>query len=895
MKFAWRALVAVCCQQAMAITVTVPGTANPWLAGMPDGADGLGGDSAPDHSPVIVPGLALEEGVRLQFKATGAVGRAPGYSGKSPDGSAGTNRRATNGISQSLAPFESLIGVFLGPEEPHLNKAPVGLEFADATDLDYQTIQPHLKQVFFIGDGLDRSGSAQTIVAPTGATRLFLGMMDSSSWHNNVGEFAVSIESFPAEQPPVISEAVNAMRWEVSAGGNGHYYEFLPFRLTWDMAQVAAQNRRLANLTGYLATPSSAEESAFITSILPPSADSVWIGIKEEMEGLWVWSGGPDHSEAVGPYLGWTTGGPSSSRIENVVSLNGPEAASGAIGKWQTVSATTPNQYVVEYSPELNETEPPPRRTETQFVYGGLLKEIWHNLPGNKLSNLTNHVRFLQEPDVVDIAELFEVPRMIAVDNFGSRLSGYIYAPTTGDYTFHMASDDNGALFLSTDQRSSSKRLIASEPDWAGAREWTGTARGRNPSNPENISAPIHLKSGRWYYIEALSKEGGNGADYLGVTWRPPGAAPINNGDTPIPGKFLATFADPELATDVQVSDAPAPIEIPLEISVQPQHAVIAPGDSVRFEVQAVGVGPLEFQWRFDDSPIPGETSPNLSFIDVPPDQSGLYDVSITDANGNSIRSRKTNLAVIASSDETQSMIARTVADRSVRISHTAVVPFVPPWGDGRSRRNGIILAANPQFQELGSVWEFDYLTRDPGIQLIHPFADGHVVVTIQRNSIGLSSPEKWTEIGYGNGDSSSVTRLDEFESVFPIVDGQRYKIKSVLTPNGEFFLFMDDKLVAVGTSPPAHQIDFRIDADNGFPGGSGWNREPFTGDGFPEIWPTGAAGIIVEPVDNSTNSASNIIFSPGPLPLPIITRQPSNTEVVAGKTAVLSVEAEGT
>jgi len=52
--------------------ITVPGTSNPWLAGMPDGSTARGGDVAPDQSPVLAP-IAFTPGVAIIFSATGLV------------------------------------------------------------------------------------------------------------------------------------------------------------------------------------------------------------------------------------------------------------------------------------------------------------------------------------------------------------------------------------------------------------------------------------------------------------------------------------------------------------------------------------------------------------------------------------------------------------------------------------------------------------------------------------------------------------------------------------------------------------------------------------------------------------------------------------------------------
>ena len=54
-------------------------------------------------------------------------------------------------------------------------------------------LAPGLKQPFFIGDGLTKSGAIQQVIAPTGATRLFLGVMDEYAWFDNEGSFTVQV------------------------------------------------------------------------------------------------------------------------------------------------------------------------------------------------------------------------------------------------------------------------------------------------------------------------------------------------------------------------------------------------------------------------------------------------------------------------------------------------------------------------------------------------------------------------------------------------------------------------------------------------------------------------------------------------------------------------------
>jgi hypothetical protein len=66
---------------------------------------------------------------------------------------------------------------------------------SSAAPLRRSFLAPGLKQIFFIGDGLTGtgSGSIQTFHIPAGATRLFLGTMDSYGWSNNSGSFTVDL------------------------------------------------------------------------------------------------------------------------------------------------------------------------------------------------------------------------------------------------------------------------------------------------------------------------------------------------------------------------------------------------------------------------------------------------------------------------------------------------------------------------------------------------------------------------------------------------------------------------------------------------------------------------------------------------------------------------------
>lgn len=188
---------------AQASTVTVPGTANPWLAGMPNGSTAWPADTAPAHSPVLVPVVLSGGGAVVFSGGTGGVFNIPANCCDPLDGGifqaqAFINHDvgAENGISGIRAPINSLLGVFLDDGQPNLVAAPAGLDF-EVIGLDFLSLAPMLGQVFFIGDGLASGAVQQTFVIPVGATRLFLGTMDGSDWANNSGAINMAVATIP--------------------------------------------------------------------------------------------------------------------------------------------------------------------------------------------------------------------------------------------------------------------------------------------------------------------------------------------------------------------------------------------------------------------------------------------------------------------------------------------------------------------------------------------------------------------------------------------------------------------------------------------------------------------------------------------------------------------------
>lgn len=195
------------------IQADIKGWENPWLAGMPAGT--VANPNNPHNNPDVagkvnkqygtvpdpsqITGLPLVGGTALTFGSlSGVANNDVTYDPNvnySPDGNLGwivNNKYGSGspsefGKSDLVAPINAVIGVFLGPDRPDQTSPPARLDFSTPASRDFTTLRPQLKQVFFIGDGLNSAGQTQQFIIPEGATRLFVGSMDEYEWNNNRG------------------------------------------------------------------------------------------------------------------------------------------------------------------------------------------------------------------------------------------------------------------------------------------------------------------------------------------------------------------------------------------------------------------------------------------------------------------------------------------------------------------------------------------------------------------------------------------------------------------------------------------------------------------------------------------------------------------------------------
>jgi hypothetical protein len=173
--------------------------------------------------------------------------------------------------------------------------------------------------------------------------------------------------------------------------------------------------------------------------------------------------------------------------------------------------------------------------TTTLPGLGTAVMSRWENIPSTDINTLKDSPKYPNNPDVTEAVDSF-LWDGADLSDYGARIEAWLYPPNTGEYTFWLASDDQGELWLSSDDDSSNAEMIAYVKDsptatggWTNLTEWTKYASQK--------SEPIPLVAGEKYYIVALWKESGGG-DHCNVAWEGPGI-PVRE---TIPGSNLSPF-----------------------------------------------------------------------------------------------------------------------------------------------------------------------------------------------------------------------------------------------------------------------------------------------------------------------------------------------------------------
>jgi fibronectin type 3 domain-containing protein len=143
---------------------------------------------------------------------------------------------------------------------------------------------------------------------------------------------------------------------------------------------------------------------------------------------------------------------------------------------------------------------------------GSILREWWNDIPGT-IDDLLSNVNYPDNPSGRELVTKLEGPVNWG-ESYGSRFLGYLNPVTSGTYTFWIAADDMGFMFLSTDDDPANSLLIAWTQNPTGWRVWD--------TYSSQQSSPISLVAGQKYYFEVLHKQDTDN-DNVSVAWEGPG------------------------------------------------------------------------------------------------------------------------------------------------------------------------------------------------------------------------------------------------------------------------------------------------------------------------------------------------------------------------------------
>ncbi|HOY59586.1 MAG TPA: immunoglobulin domain-containing protein, partial [Verrucomicrobiota bacterium] len=278
---------------------------------------------------------------------------------------------------------------------------------------------------------------------------------------------------------------------------------------------------------------------------------------------------------------------------------------------------------------------------------GGLLREVYTDIPGARLDDLFNSAKYPDRPDLTEILPEFEAPTDV-MDDYGQRLRGFLVPPVTGDYVFWIAGDDESVLYLSSTTSPADAVDIAAVPDWTSSREWT--------KYPSQQSGVIWLDASRVYYIEALMKEGGGG-DNLAVRWQLPGGAI----EEPIPEARLVPFGT---------------VLTPPVIRTQPANQAVIEGQPAVFTVSVNNPDPVQYQWQRGGVAIPGATSASYTLPSARlADHGASFRCTITNSLGSAL-SAAAALSVQPDVDPPLLRQAHNVGARTVVVTFSEPVDY---------------------------------------------------------------------------------------------------------------------------------------------------------------------------------------------------------------------------
>lgn len=129
---------------------------------------------------------------------------------------------------------------------------------------------------------------------------------------------------------------------------------------------------------------------------------------------------------------------------------------------------------------------------------GVWLWETWHAVEGNGVADLIRHPSFAGPADRIEFLGGSSTP-VSSTGNLGTRLSGFVVPPESGEYEFAVTSDNAAELWLSPNDSWLDKKRVAFNDRWRERGSWYVL--------PSQRSGKVRLEAGQAYYVEVLHKD----------------------------------------------------------------------------------------------------------------------------------------------------------------------------------------------------------------------------------------------------------------------------------------------------------------------------------------------------------------------------------------------------
>ncbi|MBO4715142.1 MAG: hypothetical protein J5672_03465, partial [Verrucomicrobia bacterium] len=203
--------------------------------------------------------------------------------------------------------------------------------------------------------------------------------------------------------------------------------------------------------------------------------------------------------------------------------------------------------------------------------------------PGSLASVKTDFSNFRVADQIYYMKDYLEIPADRA-DYYGTAFVGLLTPEETGTYYFYVASDDDSAFYLSTDD---TPEGLGNEP-LVSISGWTNSREYQKDGEANQKSAPVTLEGGKSYMFVGFHNEG-SGGDNFSVAWATPSMGDVVP-TTPIPAKYLSQYGVPsekDLTLSYSVEDTVTGVELVLRWAVSSGAVLeVAPtADSARWTI----------------------------------------------------------------------------------------------------------------------------------------------------------------------------------------------------------------------------------------------------------------------------------------------------------------------